>query len=65
LDYHHRDGEHKDMNVSKLISHGHGMDELRKEIEKCDVLCANCHRKEHFVDPIEAVPDKDEATGDD
>ncbi|WP_440988371.1 homing endonuclease associated repeat-containing protein [Haloarchaeobius baliensis] len=65
LDYHHRDGVDKDMNVSQLISYGYGMDALQEEIAKCDVLCANCHRKEHFVDPLEAVPDGYEATADD
>jgi len=39
------------MAVGKLITNGFGKDRLREEIEKCIVLCANCHRKEHFTPP--------------
>lgn len=47
LDYHHREQEEKTKAVNKLILHGYGRDQLRKEISRCDILCANCHRKEH------------------
>ncbi|WP_435197492.1 homing endonuclease associated repeat-containing protein [Natronomonas sp. EA1] len=46
LDYHHP-GE-KSATVSRLISDGCDWQTLRDEIEKCVVLCANCHRKEHY-----------------
>jgi hypothetical protein len=65
LDYHHRDGVGKEMNVSQMVSYGYAFDELREEVAKCDVLCANCHRKEHFVEPLDAVPEGYEATADD
>lgn len=41
LQFHHRDPSTKDMDVSAAI--GWSIDRLLKEIEKCDVLCANCH----------------------
>lgn len=47
LDFHHRRQETKLMDVGDMITHGYGTEKLRKEMEKCDVLCSNCHRKEH------------------
>jgi 5-methylcytosine-specific restriction endonuclease McrA len=47
LDFHHREPEIKEMAVGTMVTYGFGKDTLREELEKCDVLCANCHRKEH------------------
>jgi hypothetical protein len=44
-DFHHRDGDTKKDVVSRLLPMG--IKALKKEIEKCDPLCANCHRKLH------------------
>jgi hypothetical protein len=43
LEFHHRGG--KDMEVSYMVSAGYSVERIQGEIEKCDVLCANCHRK--------------------
>ncbi|QCW04856.1 homing endonuclease associated repeat-containing protein [Natrinema pallidum] len=48
LDFHHVDEEQKEMAVGKMIAFGYAKDRIRNEIEKCIVLCANCHRKEHY-----------------
>lgn len=45
LDYHHRDGSHKLMCISRMS--GYNLEKVQEEIGKCDVLCANCHRKLH------------------
>lgn len=45
LDFHHIHG--KDINVSKLTSHGN-MKKIKNEIRKCIVVCANCHREIHY-----------------
>lgn len=47
MDYHHRDPAEKGANFKRLISRGSER-QLRAEIEKCDVLCSNCHRIEHL-----------------
>ncbi|ELZ31181.1 hypothetical protein C474_10119 [Halogeometricum pallidum JCM 14848] len=47
LDFHHRDGVEKTASVSTLVSNERSRDAIRAEIRRCDVLCANCHRKEH------------------
>ena len=45
LDFHHVDPTQKDAAVSTLIHYGRK--KLQEEIEKCKVLCSNCHRKVH------------------
>jgi len=47
LDFHHTDPSTKDAEVSELWRHA-SIITIRKEIEKCEVLCANCHRKLHY-----------------
>ena len=47
LDFHHRDPKEKDIEVSTLIRRG-SKSKILNEIEKCDVLCSNCHRDLHF-----------------
>ena len=43
LEFHHR-GD-KDNEVSRLMGRGASLDALKAEIAKCDVVCANCHRR--------------------
>lgn len=50
LDFHHVTGE-KEFAISHCIA-THGLDRLLSEIAKCDVLCANCHRKEHGEEEV-------------
>jgi len=46
MDLDHREGEEKIGNVSQAIHRGHlGKKNLLAEIDKCDVVCANCHRE--------------------
>lgn len=47
LDFHHRDPSDKDIAITRAARNGWSKERLAAEIDKCDVLCANCHRKEH------------------
>ncbi|ELY88017.1 homing endonuclease associated repeat-containing protein [Natrialba taiwanensis] len=51
LDFHHIDAMTKEMAVGRMVTFGYGKDALRDEIEKCEVLCANCHREIHYTPP--------------
>lgn len=48
LDFHHLNKDEKYREVSWLVAQGWGIEVIEKEIEKCIVLCSNCHRKLHF-----------------
>lgn len=43
LEYDHKG--HKLKNVCNIIATGYSLDNLKKEIAKCEVVCANCHRR--------------------
>lgn len=47
MDLHHRDPTQKLFNPSNLFKQG-SWRIAREEIEKCDVLCANCHRERSY-----------------
>lgn len=46
LVFHHRNAEEKELAISELYDKS--WDKLKSEIEKCDVMCVNCHRKLHY-----------------
>jgi hypothetical protein len=48
LDFHHKDSKTKDFSLGVIRGQGYGKERLLKEIKKCMVICANCHRKIHF-----------------
>lgn len=47
IDFHHRVGE-KENGISKMVADGYSIERILRELKKCEVLCANCHRKVHF-----------------
>lgn len=47
LDFHHTDPTIKESIVSNLISNG-CYTRAKLEMDKCEVLCANCHRLHHY-----------------
>jgi len=44
MDFDHRPGEEKIAGISSLVQFRVSIETLLKEIGKCDVVCANCHR---------------------
>lgn len=47
FDFHHLDPNEKDSNFKQIKSWK--WDRIKEEIDKCELLCANCHRIEHAV----------------
>lgn len=52
LDFHHRPGTVKEFSLSYGIK-TRSKRKVEEEIRKCDVVCANCHRKIHNGNLIE------------
>lgn len=46
FDFHHRDPNEKEFDWAKMRLRSD--EKITEEINKCDLLCSNCHRKEHF-----------------
>lgn len=49
LDFHHIDPKTKTAAVSRMINEFRSKESILKEIKKCIIVCANCHRKLHSI----------------
>lgn len=47
LQFHHPDAAGKEESVAEAVRRGWGRARILHELEKCEVLCANCHAKHH------------------
>ena len=45
LEFDHRAWGAKKFNIPSAVGQGYGWDTILTEIQKCDVLCANCHKR--------------------
>ena len=55
LDFHHVNPQEKENTVARMIANSYGIEKAYEEIEKCIVLCANCHREFHFLEKEEKI----------
>jgi 5-methylcytosine-specific restriction endonuclease McrA len=46
MEFHHRDPTQKDFGLG-MGGHTRSWARMKVELEKCDMLCSNCHREEH------------------
>ena len=46
LDFHHKDANGKDFGISSR-GHSRSWQRVRAELDKCIMVCANCHRELH------------------
>jgi hypothetical protein len=47
MDFDHRDPAKKASRVTSLVGRA-GIQRILAEVEKCDIVCANCHRLRTF-----------------
>lgn len=53
LDFHHKEKEDKDFTIGAVRKGSLSL--IQKEIDKCVVLCANCHREFHFLEKEKGI----------
>ena len=49
LEFDHKDKENKFKIVAKMLSGHYSWQSIEQEIAKCDVRCANCHRRKTYI----------------
>ena len=47
IEFHHRNPDEKEYDISRMIRR-YSKERIMVEIEKCDVLCRNCHAMRHW-----------------
>ena len=50
LDYHHKDPLEKEFTIGRASTRS--QESLQEEIDKCVILCANCHREFHHLNKL-------------
>lgn len=45
LEFHHKNPEQKDFSIGRYMNKS--WESIKNEINKCELLCSNCHRIEH------------------
>ncbi len=48
LDFHHQNENNKVLEVSLMVRSAYSIEKIKEEIDKCTILCSNCHRKLHY-----------------
>jgi len=54
LDFHHTNPNKKERTISQIVSTW-GIERTKKEMEKCEVLCRNCHAEHHYLERSDVV----------
>ena len=51
LEFHHLDPSKKEFTIGAAMASGRiNFEKAKEEIDKCVVLCANCHREVHYLE---------------
>lgn len=52
LQFHHTDIVDKDFEISAHYNEGRSLEDMKQEVNKCILVCANCHAELHFKEDI-------------
>lgn len=52
LEWHHLDPNQKEFTVGNMVYSGYSIETIKKEIDKCICVCANCHKDIHYKKTI-------------
>ena len=55
LEFHHKDPSQKSFGIGQK-GLTRSWQKVKAEIEKCNLLCANCHREEHVEERKKLIP---------
>lgn len=44
MDFDHREESKKSYNIGSMFAHHYSRELIQTEVDKCDLVCANCHR---------------------
>lgn len=53
LDFHHLSDD-KEISLADVVRNGWSIPRIMREIAKCELICANCHRKKHAKEDLVA-----------
>lgn len=48
IEFHHRDPNKKEFSIGEVHHRTQSISRLKKEIDKCDIYCSNCHKILHY-----------------
>ena len=55
IQFHHKDPSVKEIAVADAVARGWSKDRIQIEMNKCDILCANCHAIHHWEKRVNSV----------
>jgi hypothetical protein len=55
-DFHHKNPEEKTMSIALLLDTTKRWERIREELDKCELLCSNCHRIRHAKEDRQIPP---------
>lgn len=53
IQFHHTDPSLKENDISSMVNAGYNKDRIIEEINKCEIVCANCHFKLHWQERVD------------